>query len=706
MRRIISAGLALTLLLAASMVLAADSGRAFEISDYYKTAMVGNPAISPDGSQVAFSVRRYNLEKGKTWSEIWMMGPEGTDLHQMTFGQHNDVNPLFSPDGKQLLFVSGREGSESQLYVMSTRGGEAHKLTDFSMGLSDPTWSPDGKWIAVSSSVYPECGADGKCNEKILKEWKAGKLKAHMAEHLLYRHWTSWKDGRYTHILLVDAKDGKVAKDMTPGEWVSPTFSLSGDRGYTFSPDSKELCFVSNHEPDQASSTNADLWVEPVQGEITQETPTNLTVTNKGWDGAPLYSPDGRYIAYRSQATPGYESDLFRIALYDRVNKQIEYLTSRENYDNWVDEIAWAPDSKSLFFQGEYQGRNPLYRIDLLNKKINEILTDHQIDSWKLSPEGRFIVYGRRGIAQPPEIFRASADGANQKQLTNFNGDLVDQVDLRPAEEMWVPGEGDYKIQVFVIKPHGFDPSKKYPLILNVHGGPQSQWTDAYRGDWQVYPGKGYVVAFANPTGSTGHGQTFTEAISCDWGGRVFRDLMRVTDAVSDLPYVDNQRMGAMGWSYGGYMMMWFEGHTQRFKAIAAMMGVYDLTSMYGATEELWFPEKDLCGQPWNSELYRKWSPSEFAKNFKTPTMVITGELDYRVPYTQGLEFFTALQKMKVPSRLVVFPDAGHWPSWYEMAFYYDLHLDWFHKYLGGEAAPWDVEKFLRNQVFKQEVGE
>jgi dipeptidyl aminopeptidase/acylaminoacyl peptidase len=266
---------------------------------------------------------------------------------------------------------------------------------------------------------------------------------------------------------------------------------------------------------------------------------------------------------------------------------------------------------------------------------------------------------------------------------------------------MWVQGSGNYKVHIFIVKPHDFDPAQKYPLILNVHGGPQSQWMDSYRGDWQVYPGKGYVVAFANPTGSTGYGQEFTAAISKDWGGRVFQDLMLVTDALENLPYVDKERMGSMGWSYGGYMMMWFEGNTHRFKASASMMGVYDLPAMFGATEELWFPEWDLGGAPWESEFYKKWSPANNVKNFATPCLVITGERDYRVPYTQSMEFFTALQKMKVPSKLIVFKNSGHWPNWHDMAFYYNAHLDWFHRWLGGKPAPYDPEKFIRNQIFK-----
>ena len=291
-------------------------------------------------------------------------------------------------------------------------------------------------------------------------------------------------------------------------------------------------------------------------------------------------------------------------------------------------------------------------------------------------------------------------------KLSSFNDALMSEVDVRPAEAMWVTGSGGARIHVFIVKPHNFDPARKYPVILNVHGGPQSQWADAFRGDWQVYPGAGYVVAFANPHGSTGYGQEFTAQISGDWGGRVYEDLMKVTDALEKLPYVDRDRMGAMGWSYGGYMMMWMQGHTDRFKAIASMMGIYDLRSFHGATEELWFPEWDLKGTPWDSKNYEKWSPSNFVRNFKTPTLVISGERDYRVPYTQSLHFYTDLQKMNVPSRLLIYSNAGHWPNWYEMALYYTAHLEWFQKYLGGGGPPWTTEAFLRNSVFDRASGQ
>lgn len=690
--------------------------RAFEVADVYRVAQASAPVVSPDGKLAAFSLKRYELEKGESWSEIWLAGTDGSAPRQLTFGRHNDTSPRFSPDGKSLVFVSDRSES-SQLHLLPLGGGESRQLTRFAPGVADPVWSPDGRFLAVAATLYPECGTDPACNEKRSKAASEGKLQVHVADSLLYRHWTSWSAGQTSHVLLVDAVTGDVVRDLTPGKWESPTFSAGGGRGFDFSPDGKELCFHSNRDPNPERSTNADVWVVPVEppagGQITDSTAVNLTPGNDGWDGSCLYSPDGRYLAFRSQATPGAEADLFRLAVYDRRSRQVRYLTDRASFDDQVDDMAWLPGAiggrAGLVFQAEVEARTPLYRVAVEGqRKPEKVLTHAFLEGWVLTPDGRSAVYTRRAIDAPHEVFRAPLGGNDKDrvQLTRFNRALEEEVDLRSPEEIWVDA-GAYKIHTFIIKPHGFDPTRKYPVILNVHGGPQSQWADSFRGDWQVYPGKGYVVVLANPTGSTGYGQDFTDAISCDWGGRVFQDLMKVTDAVEKLPYVDRDRLGAMGWSFGGYMMMWFEGHTDRFKTVASMMGLFDLASFYGATEELWFPEKDMCGLPWNSEHYRKWSPSESVANFKTPALVITGELDYRVPYTQSLAFFTALQRQGVPSRLVVYPEAGHWPGWQEMAFYYNVHLDWFHRWLGGEPAPWEVEELVRTRAFqpKQETG-
>ncbi len=676
--------------------------RAFTIEDLYRVRTVSNLQISPDGKWAIFAVTASELAKAKRATRLWRMDVDGRNLRQMTFGDKSDSSPLFSPDGRWISFISSRDG-DANLYLLPTEGGEARQLTRISTGVSDPVWAPDSRSIAFASEVYPECGADDACNKKTAERWEKGALKAHMADRLLYRHWNEWKDGRRAHILLVTVQTGEV-KDFTPGDIDTPSFQLAGPVQYDFAPDGSALVCVSNHDPRPASSTNNDLWLIPLADPSAK--PINITASNPAYDGSPKYSPDGKYIAFRMQKLPGYESDRFRLALHDLALGTSRVLT--ESFDNWVEDFEWSEDSKAIYFIGPREGQTPVLRLDLANGVITPVLMDRTIDEFRLLKGENGLLYIRRSTGEPAEIYHAritSGKASQPSRLTRFNEALESEVDIRPAESMWVEGAGGARVQVFIVKPHGFVAGRKYPLILNVHGGPQMQWSDGFRGDWQVYPGAGYVVAFPNPRGSTGYGQEFTARISGDWGGMVFEDLMRVTDALEKLPYVDRDRMGAMGWSYGGYMMNWFEGHTDRFKAIASMMGVYNLTSMYGSTEELWFPEWDLKGQPWNSGLYEKWSPDRYVTNSKTPCLVITGEKDYRVPYTQSLELFTALQKRGVPSRLIVYADAGHWPSWYEMALYYTAHLEWFQKYLGGGPPPWRTEDFLRNAIFDRDTG-
>ena len=677
-----------------------ESKRPLEISDFYRALGVGHPMVSPDGRTVVFSVDTKDLEEGKSWSQLWNLDLEKGITHQLTHRKDHDASPSFSPDGKHILFESDRDGS-SQLYLMSVKGGEARQLTDFGPGLWDARFSPDGSFLIAASEVFPECQTDEDCDARIADAMKEGPLTVHVADELLFRHWTSWRDGRYTHLMLIDATTGEVIRDLTPGTWDTPTFGQGRD-GFDITPASDQLCFVSNHAADPASSTNADVWVLDLEADPNGE-PRNLSAANRGHDGHPLYSPDGRYLAWLSQETPGYESDLYRIALHDRQSGETRYLTDRASFDNWITDFRWTPDSESIFFLSHVPGRNSLYRIRLSDSKIQKIQQDHWIDGFELTPDGSSIVFNQRAMDHPQELYRVSTKGKGYKALTTFNQKLVDEVDLRTPQELWIDGAGDYQVHTFVITPHGFDEAKKYPLILNVHGGPQGQWSDNWRGDWQVYGGKGYVIAMPNPTGSSGYGQDFTDAIACDWGGRVYEDVMKVTEHLAQLPYIDPERIGVMGWSYGGYMVMWMQGHTDRFACSASMMGLYDLPAFYGATEELWFPEKDLCGMPWNSEHYQRWSPALFEENFSTPSLVITGEKDFRVPYTQSLAYFTALRRQEVPSRLVVFPKAGHWPSWYEMAFYYNEHLAWFAEYLGGDEAPYDPTDFSRNLLFSQE---
>jgi dipeptidyl aminopeptidase/acylaminoacyl peptidase len=664
--------------------------RAFTIADLYRVRSVYGVTLSPDGKTIAYTANKSDLKASKSSSDIYVMDADGKNVKAVTTDGKSS-GATWSKDGKSLFFSSSLSGQQ-QIYRYDSDKGTAEKLTDFELGVSDAVVSPDGNLIAFTANVYPALGADGKANAAAIKKRSEGPMQAHIADKLLYRHWTEYSDGLCQHIIVFDISK-KTYTDVTPGNFVSPIFMAGGGVGFNFSPDSKEICYVSNHTEHQEANTNADLWLVPVTGGEAR----NITADNEAWDGSPIYSPDGKYIAYRTQTVPGYESDRFRLALYDRQTGQKTVLT--ENFDNWVDDYKWTADSRSIFFLGEETGYQPLFKVDLRSKKITKLIADRAISAFDIDNKGNaFFTYSTTG--KPSALYRERiGKSQTEQQLTFLNKELEDEVDIRPSETMWVTGADGDRVEVFIVKPHGFDASKKYPLVINVHGGPQMQWMNSFRGDWQVYPSAGYVVAYPNPHGSTGYGQKFTRDISGNWGSKPYEDVMKVTDALAQLSYVDSTRMGAMGWSYGGYFMNWLQGHTKRFKCLASMMGLFDLRSMWGATEELWFPNFDLQGQPWNSDLYKKFSPSEYVGNFATPTLVITGEKDYRVPYTQSLQYFNTLQTLGIPSRLIVFKNDGHWPSNLKsMPLYYNAHLEWFHKYLGGDPAPWDSEKMVENQ--------
>lgn len=665
----------------------------FTIETLYNLKRVSDPQISPNGKAIAFVVTEYDMPEGKSNSDIFLMDADGQNMRRMTNNPTADFHPRWSVNGQQLLFVSTREEG-SQAWLLPVNGGEAIQLTDFASGVSSPEWIGKTKDIIFKSTVFPECGADQHCNENLLESIEAGPLHAHMADKLLYRHWTSYKDGKRSHLIRFNATE-KSYKDITPGDYDSP--AMWG--GFSVSADGQWLCVESNRDEFEAETTNKDLYLINLENGETR----NLTVRNEAYDGQPVFSPDGRFLAYQMQTTPTYEADLKLLAIYDFKSGKSKVLT--EEFDAWTDHYVWSSDSKYIYFTAHQEGHFPIYRVKVSGVKIEQVVDVKTADAFSVSPDNKWLAVSRRTINKPSEIVHVQVKSGKTTRITHINRAIEDSVDIRPAKEMWIESPTGKKIHTYVVLPYNFNKNKKYPLILNVHGGPQYQWSDGFRGDWQVYPGSGYIVAFPNPHGSTGYGQAFTAAISQDWAGKVYDDVMAVADHLAGLAYVDENRMGAMGWSYGGYMMMWMEGHTNRFKAIVSMMGVYNLPAMYGSTEELWFPHWDLGGTPWEKpEAYKAVSPHNYVQNFKTPCLVITGEKDYRVPYTQSLEFFSGLQKMRVPSRLIVFPNDGHWPNHTKsMPFYYNAHLDWFHQYLKGEAAPYKMQKMLRNQAFKKD---
>ena len=669
--------------------------RAFQIEDLYRLKGLSGLALSPDGKQLLFQLSTQDLRKAKRNSQVWLLEVATGQARQLTQAKASSHSPQWSKDGKTVFFESSREGG-SQLWALDLDGGEARRLTSFEAGVGSPKLMPDGHRVVFQASVFPDALADGAKHKALEDKLEQGPVQAHLADSLLYRHWTEWRDFKFSH-LFTAAFEGKV-EAITSGSQDYPADAASASpQSFDLSPDGKEVCVVTNLDPVPARSTNQDLFLISLEGD---RRPRRIT-DNPAYDGDPKYSPDSRWIAYKLQRKPGCESDRFLLAVYDREKKVSRVLS--EAIDNWVEAFHWSADSKALWFTVQEKGRWPLHRVELASGRIERMLEGHPIREFALAPDQGSVIFAQSRIGEPVELWRYSFASKALKRLTAFNQAVADEVDFRPAEELWIPGAGGKPVHTFVVKPHGFDPAKKYPLILNVHGGPQMMWADTLRGDWQVYPGAGYVVAFPNPHGSTGYGQAYTDAISGDWDGKVITDIGMVADALAKLPYVDAERMGAMGWSWGGYAMMWLEGQKTRFKALAAMMGVYDLRSMHGATEELWFPEWDLGGTPWgNAAGYERMNPSSRVQAFKTPCLVITGERDYRVPYTQSLQFFTGLQAMGVPSRLLVFKNDGHWPdNLKSMPVYYNAHLEWFQTWLGGGPAPWSTEKMVRNLVFE-----
>jgi len=636
---------------------------ALTFNDLMAMQRLGEPQISPDGRFVAYTTGIAEMETNRIARDIWIVSTTpGSQPRQLTETGY-DSRPQWSPDGKKIAFLSSRDGMP-QVYVMSWRGGNPAKLTSLSTGADNEKWSPDGRSIAFTSRVFPDC-SDDACNRSRDNAAEASRVKARIYDRLLFRHWMHWNDGKRSHLFLISvkgaARDGRP-RDLTAGaDYDVPPDERGDADDFAFSPDSKQICFTAVTDRPEAISTNGDLFLISVNGG-----PAKRITTNPGFDGHPAYSPDGRFIAYHSQKTPGYESDQWRLMLYDRTSGADTELAP--SFDRDVDEILWSPDKNEIYFTAANEVQQPVYAIAAAGGAPREILKNTFNNDISISADGGTLAFLRSSLTAPAEVFTAPAGGGPARQLTHQNSARMASLDINPPETFWFEGAGGTRVQGMLIRPPHFDAAKKYPLLLLIHGGPQSLWNDSwgYRWNEELFAAPGYVTVMINPRGSTGYGQQFTDEITDDWGGRVYEDLMKGVDyVVATFPYVDGTRLAAAGGSYGGYMIDWIATHTGRFKALISHAGVYDKTSMYGATDELWFEEHDMAGTPWtHPESYRKWSPSTYAGElgkFKTPTLVICGELDYRVPYTQSLEFFTALQRQSVPSKLVVFPDEGHW---------------------------------------------
>lgn len=669
----------------------------FTVDAMMRLARIGDPQLSPDGKSVAFTVQSADVPNNTTTTQIYVVPVAGGAPQKLTNEGNTNTRPRWSPDSKRIFFISDRSNG-SQVWSMNADGTGAMAITDLPTGAGGVTVSPDGKLILFTSDVYPSCQPvdaapgvdyDAACNKAKLDEEEAAKMHARVYTQLLYRHWTEYQGTRRKHLLIQRSDLTGKPRDLTPGDRNTPPFSLGGPEAYVFSPDSSQITYVAKMGPDPASSTNTDLFTVPAAGGRAKR-----ITTNPGADEGPVYSPDGKYLAYRMQMKSGYESDRWRLAVLDLQAGTMT--TPADSLDRWVDEYTWSPDSKRIFFTVDDHGAKPLMMIPVEGGPIRTIAQGpSSVASVQFSSDDKLMIYAEQSGSKPVEISKAMSTGGSGIPLTHLNDTVLNDYQLTPLEKISVAAADGTRVESFIVKPPGFDPANKYPVLLMIHGGPEGSWGESwsYRWNAQVFAGAGYIVVMPNPHGSTGYGQSFTDAVNGDWGGKAYDDIMATADYVSTLPYADRERIVATGASYGGYMINWILGHTDRFKALVSHAGVFDLRSEALTTEELWFPKWEFQGMPWQSPaLYEKWSPSTYIKNFKTPTLVTHGELDYRVPIGQGQQLFTALQEMKVPSKLIQFPDEGHWIQKPQNSeFWYHSVIEWLNLYtapLGAVTQP------------------
>lgn len=656
----------------------------FSANDLLGVKRVSDPQLSPDGTVIAFTVGTVDKSANRVVNQIYTIRADGSRQRQVTSGTSSSSSPRWSPDGKRIAFTTG-----GQIWTMEPDGDDKEQVTKISTGAGQPVWSPDGEWIAFISDVYPECTTDA-CNKAEDERVEASKVKAKVTERLLFKHWNEWRERKRTHLFVVSSKGG-TAREITVGDYDSPPYGAASGVDYTFSPDGSSIVYLRNPDKVEATSTNSDIYIQPLNGGAAK----HVTAGMKGYDASPMYTRDGKYLLFRSQATATFEADRWRIMRYDPSSGEIVELT--KGFDQQAGEMIVSSDGKTVYFDANYNGRNPIFSVPVepdfrarAATYVNEVVPGVYASSLNLTPDGKSLVFLASSYTSPPEVMTASTSGGNVTALTSINTPLLAPFGLQKAENLTWKGALNQDIQGWLVKPAKFDASKKYPLIVLIHGGPQGAWGDSWSYRWnpQVFANQGYVVFMPNPRGSTGFGQKFVNDISGDWGGKVYTDLMNGVAHVIKNPYIDKTRIGGAGASYGGYMVNWILGHNNdprfRFKTLVSHAGVYNLESMATSTEEIWFVNWEFKGMPWQSPAqYNRWSPHKFAAKFATPTLVTAGELDYRVPYDQSLQLYTTLQLRGVESKLIMFPDEGHWilkPQ--NSEFWYTNVMNWFNKHL------------------------
>ncbi|HSW01274.1 MAG TPA: S9 family peptidase [Sedimentisphaerales bacterium] len=646
---------------------AAQPTHPFSIRDMLAMDRVSDVQISPDGRQVVFVVRETDLDANRGRTDLWLVPTAGGELRRLTTAPEADSNPRWSPDGRTVWFLSSRSGS-SQVWKIAVDGGEARQATDEPLDVGNLLVSPDGAHIAYTMEVFPD--ADTAQTKKRLDEREQARSSGRIYDRIFVRHWDTWKDGRRSH-LFVRPAGGGVAVDVMRGmDADTPSLPYGGPEEIAFTPDGKGIVFTARDVGRQEPwSTDFDLYYAPLDG---SQKPRCLTEDNPAWDTHPVFSPDGKTLAYLAMARPGYESDQFRIILQEWPTGRKRTLS--EGWDRSAASIAWSPDGTQILAVAENTGQDSLFAIDVKDGKARTIVKTGTVQEFDVV--GDRIVYSLSTIAHPAELFGISlsgsqrqaqlADGGSANRLTNINGEKVAAARMGAYEQFSFLGWNDETVYAYIVKPVDFNPARKYPVAFLIHGGPQGSFGNTFHYRWnpQAYAGAGYAVVMVDFHGSTGYGQAFTDSIRGDWGGKPLVDLQKgLAAALERYPWMDGDRVGALGASFGGYMVNWIAGQwPDRFRCLVNHGGNLDERMAYFGTEELWFPEWDHLGTPWeNPDGYEEQNPVRFVGRWKTPMLVIHGEQDFRIPATQGLATFNVLQRRGIPSQLLYFPDENHW---------------------------------------------
>jgi dipeptidyl aminopeptidase/acylaminoacyl peptidase len=657
--------------------------------DLWAMKRLGDPVLSPDGNTALFTVQEWSIDQDKSTTNLWLADLAIGSVRRLTSAAATDRSPVWSPDGRAVAFISKRGDDESpSLYVMPVDGGEPEKVLELPYAVGQPRWTPDGHGILVATTVIPELvgtwsRSDLAAMKKESRRRRESKMTAHATEDRQYRYFDHYLPvGVASRLLLFDVAT-RTVKDLTPK--FDRLFTTSGEISFDVSPDGRAVALVVNSTPPPYREfLNEDIYLVPTDGSGAMK---NLTPENRGDDSSPVFAPDGRSLIFARRETPYYSGEFRHLWRHDFATGTNQPLTAALDYS--FDEIKISADGKTLWVTAEDQGVLPVFKLQADGTGLTPVFKEGTNTGLEIGSNGG--VFLNDNTSRPNELFAFDFATGAARQVTHFNDEQVARLDLGKVESYWFTGANHEQIQGWLVYPPGYDPRQTYPLVQLMHGGPHTMCRDSwsYRWNTHVFAAPGYVVTWVNRHGSTGFGEKFSRSILNQWGEMPFEDIMKATDfLLNKLPNLDPKRMAAAGGSYGGYMAAWVLGHTDRFQCIIDHAGVNDSYAQYATDVPHGFPEV-MGGKPWeNLEGMQRENPMFYAKNFKTPTLIIHNEMDYRVPYGNGLELYGVLQTMGVPTRLLIFPNENHWVLSPQNAIYWHWEMqNWLSRYIGGKPV-------------------